>query len=150
MTRKAYEDFPIGFTVPLGPCTVTREETVAFAREFDPLPFHLDETAGAASMLGGLSTSGWHTCALMMRMMFDAFLEGSTSQGSPGVDFVNWLRPVRPGDTLSGTMTVVDARLSKSRPELGIAKLRNELRNQAGETVLEAEYALLLRTQAAA
>lgn len=150
MDRQAFEDFPVGHTVPLGPRTLTREETIAFAREFDPLPLHLDETAADASMLEGLSASGWHTCALMMRMMFDAFLDGSTSEGSPGVDFVNWLQPVRPGDTLTGTMTVVDARLSRSRPGLGIAKLRNELRNRSGRKVLEAEYAVLLRTRAAA
>jgi acyl dehydratase len=149
-TMRAFEDFAVGFTVPLGPYKVTREETIAFAREFDPLPFHLDEAAADASMLGGLSASGWHTCAMMMRMMVDGFLAGSTSQGSPGVDFVKWLRPVRPGDTLDGTMTVVEARPSRSRPTLGIARLRNELRNQSGETVLEAEYSVMLLTREAA
>lgn len=146
---RTFEDFAVGVIVPLGPYPVTREETIAFAAEFDPIPFHLDEAAAEKSMLGGLSASGWHTCAMMMRMMVDAFLGDSTSQGSPGVDFVQWLRPVRPGDTLEGTMTVLEARLSKSRPTLGVAKLRNELRNQDGHPVLTAEYILLMLTREA-
>lgn len=146
---KTFEDFPVGLVVPLGSYAVTREETIAFAREFDPLPFHVDEAAANASMLGGLSASGWHTCAMMMRMMVDSFLRDSTSQGSPGVDFVRWLRPVRPGDTLSGTMTVMDARASRSRPTLGIARLRNDLVNRSGEAVLEGEYTVMMLTREA-
>jgi acyl dehydratase len=147
---RTFEDFPIGSTWPLGPYPVTREAVLAFAAEFDPQPFHLDEAAASASLLGGLSASGWHSCAMMMRMMVDGFLAGSTSQGSPGVDYVKWLKPVRPGDTLSGTMTVLAARVSATRPTLGIARLRNLLRNQHGDTVLEAEYTLLLTTAAGA
>ncbi len=147
---RAFEDFPVGLEMALGPYAVTREETLAFAREFDPLPFHTDEAVAASSLLGGLSASGWHTCAMMMRMMVDGFLRDSTSQGSPGVDFVDWLAPVRPGDTLSGTMTVMEARPSQSRPTLGIAKLRNELRNQAGLPVLEGEYTVMFKRREAA
>ncbi|KQT66127.1 MULTISPECIES: MaoC family dehydratase [unclassified Aureimonas] len=144
---QTFEDFPVGATRPLGPYEVTRDEVIAFAEEFDPQPFHLDEEAAAASMLGGLSASGWHTCAMMMRMMADSFVLDSTSQGSPGVDFVKWKRPVRPGDTLSGTMTVLEARISQKRPSLGITKLRNDVRNQAGEAVLECEYTVMLLTR---
>ncbi|GGE19194.1 enoyl-CoA hydratase [Aureimonas endophytica] len=147
---RSFEDFPVGLEVPLGPYPVTREEVLAYAAAFDPLPFHLDEAAARDSLLGGLAASGWHTCAMMMRMMVDGFLRDSTSQGSPGVDFIRWLRPVRPGDTLTGRMTVLEARRSRSRPQIGIAKLRNELVNQEGDPVLEGEYTLLLRTREAA
>lgn len=144
---QTFEDFPVGATRLLGPYAVTREEVVAFAEEFDPQPFHLDEDAAKSSMLGGLSASGWHSCAMMMRMMADSFILASTSQGSPGVDFVRWKRPVRPGDTLSGTMTVLEARLSQKRPAIGIAKLRNDVLNQNGEAVLECEYTVMLLTR---
>lgn len=144
---QTFEDFPVGATRPLGPYEVTRDEVVAFAEEFDPQPLHLDEEAASASMLGGLSASGWHTCSMMMRMMADSFVLASTSQGSPGVEFVKWKRPVRPGDTLSGTMTVLEARVSQKRPKLGIARLRNDVVNQSGETVLECEYTMMLLTR---
>lgn len=147
---QSFEDFPVGTVIALGPYPVGRAEVVAFAREFDPQPFHLDEDAGRASLLGGLSASGWHTCAMMMRMMCDAFLNRSTSQGSPGVDFVAWRSPVRPGDTLTGTATVLEARLSAKRPALGLVKLRNRIRNGDGAAVLEAEYTLLLLTRSGA
>lgn len=147
---RAFEDFPVGSSIPLGPYKVERDEVLAFAAEFDPQPFHLGDAAAERNMLGGLSASGWHSCAIMMRMMCDALLLGSTSQGSPGVDFVRWKKPMRPGDVLSGTMTVREARLSATRPGLGIAKLHNDIVNQAGDAVLEAQYTLLLRTREAA
>ena len=147
---RTFEDFPVGSTWPLGPYPVTRDEVIAFAEEFDPQPFHLDDAAAEASILGGLSASGWHSCAMMMRMMVDGFLAGSTAQGSPGVDYVKWLKPVRPGDVLSGTMTVLEARVSAKRPTLGVAKFHNALVNQNGEKVLETEYTVLITTGAAA
>lgn len=144
---RAFEDFTEGLELPLGQYAVTREEVVAFAREFDPLPFHLDDGPAENSMLGGLSASGWHTCAMLMRMMADAYLLASTSQGSPGVDFVRWLRPVRPGDTLTGASQVLSARLSGKRPTLGIAKIGTHLVNDRNEEVLQCEYTLLLLTR---
>ncbi|MCB8838394.1 MaoC family dehydratase [Aurantimonas sp. VKM B-3413] len=148
---RAYEDFTEGSEFALGPYAVTRDEMVAFAEEFDPQPFHLDDAAGAANdLVGSLSASGWHTCAMLMRMMAESFILDSTSQGSPGVDFVKWLRPVRPGDTLSGTARVVSARLSAKRPTLGIAKMAADLVNQKGEPVLASEYTLLLLTRSGA
>lgn len=143
---RAFEDFTEGLEIPLGPYEVTREEVIAFAREFDPQPFHLEEEAAKTSMLGGLAASGWHTCAMMMRMMADAYVRDSTSQGSPGVDFVKWTRPVMPGDTLSGTARVLSARLSAKRPTIGIVRLRTTLRNGRGEIVLESEFAQFLLT----
>ncbi len=150
MTLRAFEDFTEGLEIALGPYEVTKEEVIEFAHEFDPQPFHLDEEAAKASMLGGLSASGWHTCAMMMRMMADAYVLDSTSQGGPGVDFVKWRRPVRPGDTLSGTARVLSTRLSAKRPTIGLARISTELRNGRYETVLESEHTLFLLTREAA
>ncbi|WP_394886497.1 MaoC family dehydratase [Mesorhizobium sp. AaZ16] len=153
MTGKtwAYDDFVEGGSVDLGSKFVTAEEIVEFASEFDPQPMHLDEDAGKASILGGLSASGWHTCAMFMRMMCDAFLLDSTSQGAPGIDYVRWKRPVLAGDTLTGKSTVLAKRLSKSRPTLGFVTCRHELFNQKGEQVLELEHTgMFLKREAAA
>ncbi len=144
---RTYEDFTEGLEIDLGPYPVTRDEVIEFAREFDPQPFHLDEEAAKDTLLGGLSASGWHSCAMMMRMMADAYILDSSSQGSPGVDHVRWKRPVRPGDVLHGTARVVSRRLSSKRPTLGILKITTDLRNQTGETVLESAYTLLVLTR---
>jgi len=138
-TRWAYEDFVEGACLDLGSKSVEAEEVISFASEFDPQPMHLDEEAGRQSILGGLSASGWHTCALFMRMLCDAFLLDSTSQGSPGIDSVRWKAPVLAGDTLSGKVTVLGKRISKSRPGLGFVSMRTELVNQRGESVFELE-----------
>ena len=110
----AYEDFHPGRRFALGPVTVSAEEIIEFASEFDAQPMHLDEEAGKASILGGLSASGWHTCCMFMRMMCDAFLLDSTSQGSPGMDYVRWKKPILAGDTLHGTSIVTAMRESAS------------------------------------
>jgi len=144
---RTYEDFTEGLEIDLGPYPVTRDEVIEFAREFDPQPFHLDEEAAKDTLLGGLSASGWHSCAMMMRMMADAYILDSSSQGSPGIDYVRWKRPVRPGDVLHGTARVVSRRLSSKRPTLGILKITTDLRNQTGETVLESAYTLLVLTR---
>ena len=146
----AYDDFVEGTEIALGPKHVTAEEIVAFASEFDPQPMHLDEAAGKASILGGLSASGWHTCAMFMRMLADAFIVDSTSQGAPGVDYVKWKRPVLAGDTLSGRTTVLKRRLSRSRPELGLVTMRGELLNQRGESVFEFENTIMFLARSAA
>ena len=137
--RWAYEDFVEGASLDLGTKRVTAEEIVEFASEFDPQPMHLDEAAGKASILGGLSASGWHTCAMFMRMLCDGFLLDSTSQGAPGVDQLKWKKPVLAGDTLNGRVTVLGKRTSKSRPQLGFVSMRAELFNQRGEAVFELE-----------
>ena len=98
----AYEDFVEGATFALGTKAVTAAEIIEFASEFDAQPMHLDEAAGRASLLGGLSASGWHTCAMFMRLICDGFLLDSTSQGSPGIDYAKWKKPVLAGDTLTG------------------------------------------------
>jgi acyl dehydratase len=150
MKKWAYDDFVEGATLDLGTKLVSAEEIVAFASEFDPQPMHLDEEAGRASILGGLSASGWHTCAIFMRMLCDAFMLDSTSQGAPGVDYVKWKRPVLAGDVLTGRLTIVSKRLSRSKPSLGFVNWRAELFNQTGASVFEFENSCMFLTRQAA
>ena len=139
MEFRYFEDFREGEVLPLGPRTVTREEIVAFAAEFDPQPFHVDPDAAEQGPFGGLIASGWHTAALYMRMYVDALLNKTISMGSPGVEELRWLRPVRPGDTLAGTATVLSVRASKNRPDMGIVQFRFELANQRREPVMRVQ-----------
>jgi acyl dehydratase len=148
--RWAYEDFEEGSSIDLGTKLVTPEEIIEFASEFDAQPMHLDEQAGKESILGGLSASGWHTCCIVMRMICDAFLLDSTSQGAPGVDHARWKKPVLAGDTLTGRTTFLAKRTSQSRPKIGLVLCRHELFNQRGETVLELQNSVMfLRREAA-
>jgi acyl dehydratase len=140
-----YEDFAEGETRELGEYKVTRDEVISFAEEFDPQDFHLDEDAAKASPLGGLAASGWHTCGMMMRMMCDGYLNRTAGMGSPGIDEIKWLTPVRPGETLRGRMTVTGKRVSKSRPEMGLITMRWEAFNEAGERKIEATGINLVR-----
>ncbi len=135
MAKLYFEDFQPGTVKEYGPRLVTREEIVAFAAEFDPQPMHLDETAASATLLGGLGASGWHSCCLLMRMIVDGFILNSTSMGSPGIDEVRWLAPLRPGTTIRVRSTVLDTRASKSRPDMGLVKFKCEVIDDA-DTVL--------------
>lgn len=150
MTKLAYEDFQPGHEFPLGPKHVTAEEIVAFASEFDPQPMHLDEEAGRASILGGLAASGWHTSSMFMRMMCDSYLLNTDAQGAPGIDFMDWKKPVLAGDTLSGRSIVLEARPMRSRPGIGIVKFRHEIENQRGELVCLGENATMIRLRTGA
>src|SRR5258705_236246 len=109
-----FEDFPPGHFGSFGPRRVTREEILAFAAEFDPQPMHLDEEAAKRSMLQGLSGSGWHLCSIMMRMMFDGYIGRTASLGSPGLNELRWLAPLRPGDELTIDVDVAEARGARS------------------------------------
>ena len=131
-----WEDFPVGQVRVFGAMPVTREAVLAFASQFDPQPFHLDDEAANASLFGGLSASGWHTCAMAMRMMCDAYLLQSTSLGSPGIDNLKWLKPVFPGDTLGVRFTVLESRPMASRPGVGLIRSQWEVCNQHGDVVL--------------
>jgi len=142
-----FEDFTPGRSFPLPERLVTAEEIVEFATEFDPQPMHLDEAAGKASILGGLSASGWHTGSIFMRMMFDGWLSSSSSEGSPGIDFMEWKKPVLAGDTLSGRSTVVAARPLRSRPGIGIVTFLHEVENQRGELVMKGENPIMIRAR---
>lgn len=146
----AYEDLGEGVVIDLGTKVVRADEIIEFASEFDAQPFHLDEEAGKASILGGLSASGWHTCSMFMRMLCDAVLLDSTSQGAPGIDHAKWKRPVLAGDTLGGKLTVLSSRLSRSKPGLGFVSWRAELVNQKGEMVFELVNTCMFLTREAA
>jgi acyl dehydratase len=130
-----HEDLEVGATRTFGSRLITKEEIVAFARQFDPQPMHLDEEAAKSTLVGGLCASGFHTCALLMRILCDDMILSSASLGSPGVDEVRWLKPVRPGDVLSARSTCTEKRASASRPSVGLSKITFELLNAAGEIV---------------
>jgi acyl dehydratase len=130
-----FDDFRPGRFGTFGPRHVTREEILAFAAEFDPQPMHLDEAVASRSMLKGLSGSGWHLCSIVMRMMFDGFIGNTASLGSPGVNEMRWLAPLRPGDDLMLDVDVVEARISRSRPETGIVTFKCAVRNAADQAL---------------
>ena len=134
MDRALYlEDLHVGQTFVTPPVTVTADEIKAFARQYDPQPFHLDEAAAADSLFGGLAASGWHTAALSMRMLVDGLPIAGGLIGVGGE--TAWPRPTRPGDRLTVHIEVLEITPSKSRPERGMVRTRNETRNQNGEPV---------------
>ncbi len=132
MPKHFWEDFQPGTVSIYGPRLVTREEIVAFAAEFDPQPMHLDEAAASATLLGGLGASGWHICCLLMRVIADGFVLDASSMGSPGIEELRWLKPLRPGTAIRVRATVLDSRPSKSRPDVGLTKFRYEVLDDEG------------------
>jgi acyl dehydratase len=134
-----FEDFEPGQDIDLGTRTVTEDEIVAFARDFDPQPFHIDHAAAAVSIFGGVIASGWHTCSMMMRMVVDGLMNRSASMGSPGLDGVRWLAPVRAGDTLNVHYRTTRVKASTSKPDRGIVWSTWVALNQHGETVCTVE-----------
>ena len=134
----------------LGRHTLGRDEIVEFARAWDPQPFHLDADAAAASIYGGLIASGWHTACVFMRLFADGLLNRSAAMGSPGVDELRWLRPVRPGDTLQARLEVIEVRPSRSRPDRGIVRARAVALNQNREEVLSFVANVLFQRRPAA
>ncbi len=134
-----FEDFSEGQILDLGTCSLSEDQIVAFARQFDPQPFHVDAQAAAASHFGGIVASGWHTCAMLMRQMVDNLLLKSACHGSPGVDEIRWRVPVRPGDVLRTQMKVIQTTPSRSRPDRGVVRCQYEAWNQNGECVVTME-----------
>jgi acyl dehydratase len=131
-----FEDAAPGMSAEFGSYFMSEEEIVAFARAYDPQPFHISREAAKNSVVGELIASGWHTCAVAMRMIVDHFYPPDSALASPGVDEIRWLLPVRPGDELSVRLTILDARDSRSKPDRGILRIRTEVFNQRHETVL--------------
>jgi acyl dehydratase len=136
LSRRYLEDFAVGQTFGSGRLRIDKERIFAFAAEFDPQPFHLDEAAARHSIFGGLAASGWHTAAVTMRLLFDSELKPAGGIIGAGLDECRWPRPVRPGDELRIECEVIEVRPSKSRPEQGLIKLRTTTLNQDGEAVL--------------
>jgi acyl dehydratase len=130
-----FEDFHPGQVIDLGRRSVTEQEIVDFARQFDPQPFHVDRDAAAASIYGGVIASGWHTCSMMMRLVVDGLMASASSMGSPGLDNVRWLQPVRAGDTLAVRYETTKVKASASRPDRGVVWSKWVATNQCGEEV---------------
>jgi len=142
-----FEDYAVGTTSEYGPVRVDEAEVLDFGRRFDPQPFHVDPEAAAAGPFGGLIASGWHTCALMMKLLAEDYLSPVSSLGSPGIDELRWLQPVRPGDELVLRTTVEQARVSRTKPDRGIVRTQVELINQDGTAVLRLVAMNLIRTR---
>ena len=139
MPKFYFEDFSPGWTAEYGPRRVTREEMIGFAAQYDPQPMHLDEEAARKTMLGGLGASGWHTCAMAMRLMVTNFLQTAASLGSPGLENVKWMKQVFPGDTLRLQHRILESRPMSSRPDVGLVRTQWEMFNHHGEQVLHME-----------
>jgi acyl dehydratase len=131
-----WDDLVPGLAMELGSVDVTEHDIIEFARQFDPQPFHVDPAAAAETPYGGLIASGWHTCALYMRLLFDGMIHDSSSQGSPGMDELRWLAPVRPGDRLTAHYTVEAATPSATKPNRGTVIFLSEMVNQDDVVVL--------------
>ena len=146
-----FEDYVPGLTLDCGTFTLSEAEIIAFARDYDPQPFHVDPVAAKNGPFGGLIASGWHSTSMMMRRLVERYVSPESSIGSPGVDEIRWPRPVRPGDTLQVRVTVLEARRSASKPDRGIVKSLAELVNADGDLVakLTANNFILLRDPAA-
>jgi acyl dehydratase len=134
-----WEDMAVGQVRDLGTISPSREDIIAFASQFDPQPFHLDDAAGAASVFGGLCASGWHTCSMAMRLMVMNFLQQTSSLGSPGLENIQWKKPVYPNDTLRLQTTVLETKPMGRRPDVGMTRNLWEMFNQHGDKVLHME-----------
>ena len=133
---KYLDDFEEGYSKTVGAYEVTEEELLTFARAYDPQPIHTDKKFAEASPFGSLITSGWHTCAISMRLLVDNFLQDVAAIASPGVDEIRWMKPVRPGDTLRMRWTILEVRRSRSKPDRGFIRARSEMINQHDEVVM--------------
>ena len=131
-----YEDLEIGQKIKLGSINVSKKEIITFAEKFDPQPFHTNELKAKESIFGGLCASGWHTCSLFMRILYDGFLINSAALGSPGMDAIRWLKPLRPGETITGIGEVIKKTPSKSRPEIGSLIINYEVFNKNNELIM--------------
>jgi acyl dehydratase len=147
---RRFEDYAPGAVFEYGPIAVTEAEVIDFGRRFDPQPFHVDPARAAQSPFGGLIASGWHTGSLMMRLLVDHFLPRKAGLGSPGLDELRWLAPVRPGDALSLRITVLEANRSRSKPDRGMVRSLIEVLNQRREVVMTVKAMTLIHCRTAA
>ena len=143
--RRFYEDYTAGHVYELGSITVSEPEIIEFARRYDPQYFHVDPAKAAASQFGGIIASGWQTVGLAMRLYVDRYLSHVASLASPGVDEVRWPNPVRPGDTMRVRVTVLDTRVSRSKPDRGIVWTHAEVLNQNNEVVMSIKAMTMIR-----
>jgi len=136
LEERYWEDYAAGTVQQFAGVTMNEPDIIAFAKQYDPQPFHIDPIAARQSMYGGLIASGWHTAAVTMRVLVDQFIPPKASLGSPGIDELRWVLPVRPGDTLSVQVEIVEARRSRSKPDQGIVRTRISVLNQTGAVVM--------------
>lgn len=134
-TNWYFEDFFPGQQIAMGARSLSQDEIIAFGKQFDPQPFHVDPDAATSSIYGGIIASGWHTCSMMMRMVVDGLMSESSSMGSPGLDGVRWMAPVRPGDMISVVYATTKVKASGSRPDRGLVWSQWQATNQRGELV---------------
>jgi acyl dehydratase len=139
MPIRYFEDFAVGQTIVLGSHEFTSDSIITFARDYDPQPMHTDPQQARLSPYGGLIASGWHTAGVYMRLLVDNLIAGTVSLGSPGLDHLRWLKPVRPGDVLHARITILELTPSNSRPDRGIVRTRGEMINQHEEVVMQVE-----------
>ncbi|WP_339631293.1 MaoC family dehydratase [uncultured Sneathiella sp.] len=149
MSTIYFEDIAVGDRTASGSKSVTKEEIIEFARKYDPQPFHTDEDAAKDSIYGGLIASGWHTTAILMRLLVDNMTNKRAGLGSPGCDDLRWVRPVRPGDALRYESEVIETRKSESRPDMGIIRADVKLFNQNDEVVLTLKSIGMVKTRPA-
>lgn len=142
---RVFEDYIPGSVHEFGTIRVERDEVLSFARRFDPQPFHTDADAAEKSIFGGLIASGWHTAGLMMRLFAEHYLSKAASLGSPGVDALRWIKPVRPGDVLSIRVTILETKRSRTKPDRGMVRSFIEVINQHREVVMSMKAMNLLR-----
>ena len=136
MTERYFDDFKVGERFYSGGVTLSESQILDFALQFDPQPFHIDKTAAEDGPFGGLTASGFHTLALSFRVFYETKVFNACSLGSPGLDALRWLKPVRPGDTLRVEAEVIEMRPSSSKPDMGVLKMGYETKNQDGESVM--------------
>ena len=142
--QRYFEDYRRGAVFDCGKIHVDESEIIAFAQRYDPQYFHTSPDAAARSVYGGLIASGWHTTAMTMRLLVSHYLSSVASLGSPGIDELRWIRPVRPADTLSVRVTVLEAKRSRSKPDRGVIQSLIEVSNQGGELVMSLKAINLL------
>ncbi len=136
VTQRYFEDYVTGTTFEYGEISLRADEIIEFAKRFDPQPIHIDPEAAERGPFAGLIASGWHTAGVMMRLLADHYISHVASMASPGVDEIRWLKPVRPGDTLSIRVTVLETKRSRSKPDRGVVQSLVEVMNQNKEVVM--------------
>ncbi len=149
-SERWFEDYVPGSVEEYPPITVAEDEVLAFGRRYDPQPFHADPDAARHGPFGGLIASGWHTTAMMMRVLVENYFSEASSLGSPGIDELRWTRPVRPGDKLRVRVSILDAKRSRSKPDRGLIRSRVEVLNQDSEVVMSLTAMNLIRAREAA
>jgi acyl dehydratase len=131
-----FEDLNIGQKILIGPISVTEVEIIEFAKKFDPQPFHIDAKKAKDSLFGGLCASGWHTCSLYMRMLYDGLLINLASLGSPGMNEIRWIKPLFPNETIKGELDIIRKTPSKSKPYIGSIVIDSKVFNSKKELIM--------------